>query len=200
MRLKIAIISSLALICLFACEQKSNTKPKSVQKWDYAKYNSKISLNPIFEKLDQEKELYGIFDSKDSILKRSSSVAYFSKAEDTIGNKYYRFNKCKARMTTDTLYINIGMGSGFSGSGSQIKYFKKKFYIEPYHWTDASIGKEFESTYKLNWQSLILDKVEYKIGDSIFGRIEFESIEIDFNKKQTIKKGKGYFRGEIKMG
>ena len=199
MKPQITIITSF-LIVLFACEQKNKPVVKTVAKWDYAKYDGKISLSPIFKKLDQEKELHVMLDAKDSILKRSSDVAYFSKCEDTINTKYYRHNKCKARMTTDTLYINIGFGSEFSGSGSQIKYFNKKFYVEPYHWTDVWLGKEFESTYKLNKQELILDKVEYKIGDSIFGRIEFESIETDFEKKKTIRKGEGYFRGEIKMG
>ena len=199
MKPQIKIVISFVIV-LFACEQKDKVVVKTISKWDYAKYDPKIPLNPIFKKLNQEKELYGLLDARDSILKRSSSVAYFSKGEDTINNNYYRNNKCIARMTTDTLYVSIGMGSGFSGSGSQIKYFKKKFYVEPFRWTDASLGKEFESTYKLNKQELILDKVEYKIGDSIFGRIEFESIETDFNKKRTIKKGKGYFRGKIKMG
>ncbi len=198
MKTKLTMFLSLIFACLLSCERKPKSVPKSIEKWDVAENDSFISKNPIYKKLNRENEIYSIFDRKDSVLKKSSNVAYYQKNEDTLKNKYLRFNKCKAHMTTDTLFINIGSSSGFSSKGFQIKYYEQKFYTEPYSWSDAEI-EELKSTYKLNFQNLILDKAEYKVGDSIFGKIQFESIENNFENKITTKVADGFFRAEIKI-
>jgi hypothetical protein len=48
------------------------------------------------------------------------------------------------------------------------------------------------------YQRLTLDRPLYKRGDSVYGRIDFKSIEIDQNKNKREHSGKGYFRAKVK--
>jgi hypothetical protein len=106
-------------------------------------------------------------------------------------------NNCRAIFIhSDTLSINIGISNGFSGWGFTIFYKDKKYYTEPYYFTDAEIPG-FESTYKIVYQKLALDKANYKVGDSLYGKIDFKSIETTKDKKRFEHFGKGYFRAKV---
>lgn len=106
-------------------------------------------------------------------------------------------NNCRAIfLHSDTLSINIGISSGFAGWGFTIFYKDKKYYTEPYYFFDAEIPG-FEPTYKIVYQKLTLDKTNYKVGDSLYGKIDFKSIEITKDKKRFEHFGKGYFRAKV---
>jgi hypothetical protein len=98
---------------------------------------------------------------------------------------------------SDTLLINIGIGNGFGGHGFIISYKSKKFYTEPYFSTDVIYSDKVEPTYKIVYQKLILDKASYSSGDSLYGHIDFKSIETDKEKNTTEHFGKGYFRTKV---
>jgi hypothetical protein len=60
------------------------------------------------------------------------------------------------------------------------------------------IDDEIEPTHKLIYQKLTLDKPNYKLGDSLYGKIEFKSIETDSNGETKEHFGKGNFRTKVK--
>ena len=179
----------------------SNCNKKETQnQWDKASIDPNISKELIFKKLDKQKEIFSGLDNKDSLGKRTSDVSYFSGKKINLNDtKYSKFNNCRAYyFFNDTLSINIGFSNGFTGRGFIIKYKNKKFYTEGYYSTDVIIEGEIEPTHKIVYQKLTLDKTNYKVGDSLFGKIEFKSIEKDNNNQETTEHfGKGYFRTKV---
>ena len=132
-------------------------------------------------------------------MKRTSDVAYFGGHKLNLeDDKYSKLNNCRAYFFhSDTLSINIGIGNGFGGQGFIISYKNKNFYTHPYFWTDVIIEGEVEPKYEIVYQKLTLDKPTYSLGDSLYGYIDFKSVETD-NYMNTIKHfGKGYFRTKI---
>jgi hypothetical protein len=114
-------------------------------------------------------------------------------------DKYSKLNNCRAYFFhSDALSINIGIGSGFGGTGFIIKCKSHKFYTEPYYFTDMIIEGEAESTYKIVYQKLNLDKPYYILEDSLYGKIDFKSIETDKDGNRIEHFGKGNFRTKIR--
>lgn len=175
------------------------TSKKDLSIWNKATFDASISRAPIYIQLDKQKELFSAFEKQDSLFKKTSDVEYSSGKPMSVGEfNNLKVNNCRAYYhQSDTLAINIGIGTGFGGQGFIILYKDKKFYTEPYFSTDVIIPGEPESVYKIVYQKLILDKPTYKLGDSLYGYINFKSIEIDKNKGTTEHWGKGYFRTRI---
>jgi len=116
-----------------------------------------------------------------------------------LDDKYSKLNNCRAQFNkSNILIINIGISNGFSGWGFTISYRNKKFYTEPYSFTDMVIPDEVEPTYQIIFQKLTLDKANYKLGDSVYGRVEFKSIETDKENKKIEHFGIGNFRTKVK--
>jgi hypothetical protein len=138
-----------------------------------------------------------MLEEQDSLMKRTSDVEYFGR--EKLYKEYSKLNNCRAFFfKSDTLSINIGISSSHAGDGFIIKYKDKKFYTKPYYWDDVIMPGEVEPTYKIVYQKLTLDKINYKEGDSLYGKIEFKSIETDEYLKKTEHFGKGSFRTKIK--
>ena len=166
------------------------------EQWDEVIVDSQISQDSVFNRMDTEKEIFS-FHERDTSMKKTSDVQY--SYDDTQDDKYSKFNNCRAYFyKSDTLTINIGIGNGFSANGFIIKYKSNKFFTKPYFFTDQIMEGESEPTYKLIYQKLTLDKSNYKIGDSLYGKIDFKSIEYDGFFKKIKHSGKGYFRSKIK--
>lgn len=167
--------------------------------WDVANIDPLLSKDSVYKQLDKEKEIFSLYEKQDSLVKRTSGVSYFSgKRIDLNDTRYTRYNNCRAYyFKPDTLSINIGFGSGFGGSGFIINYIDKKFYTEAYVGTDVIIEGEVEPTHKIVYQKLTLDKTNYVVGDSLFGNIEFKSIETDNEGGRTEHFGKGHFRTKV---
>lgn len=195
---KISQLSLLILISVFLMD--CNSKKRDLD-WSIVTIDVNISKQPIYLQLDKEKEIFSAFEKNDSSIKRTSDVEYVIGREIYPGEPSYqnsKYNNCRAYfLHLDTLLISIGIGSGFGAQGFTIKYKDSKFYTEPYYLTDVIRVGEVKPTYKLIYQRLILNKPIYKLGDSLYGRIEFRSIETDKNKKKIEHTGKGYFRTKV---
>ena len=172
---------------------------KNKDEWNEAMIDPDISETPIYGQLDQQKELFSVFEKQDSLMKRTSDVKYSTgKAMNPGEFDNLKINNCRAYYhQSDILSINIGIGNGFGGQGFIIMYKDKKFYTEPYFFTDLIIPDEPEPTYKIVYQKLTLDKPDYKPGDSLYGHIDFKSIETDKDNNTTEHWGKGYFRTRV---
>jgi hypothetical protein len=84
------------------------------------------------------------------------------------------------------------------GHGLIIKYSNKKFNTKAYRHTDLFIIGETTPNQKLINHKLVLNKANYKIGDSLFGRIEFKSIEINNQGDTVLHISNGNFRGSVR--
>ncbi len=188
--IRIASISLIAI--LFGCGHNKHTA-----QWDDIKIDPEISKDSVYRQLDKQAEIFSMLEEQDSLMKRTSDVEYFGR--EKLYKNYSKFNNCRAFFfKSDTLSINIGISSGHAADGFIIKYKDKKFYTEPYSWIDVIMEGQVEPTYKIIYQNLTLDKSNYKIGDSLYGKIEFKSIETDEYLKKTEHFGKGSFRTKVK--
>ena len=192
----IRIFLILAVVFLTNCNHKSN-QWNEIDQWDEVKIDPEISKDSIYRQLDEQAEIFSMLEEQDSLMKRTSDVEYFGR--EKLYKNYSKFNNCRAfYFKSDTLSINIGISSGHAGDGFIINYKDKKFYTKPYSWDDVIMPGEVEPTYKIVYQKLTLDKPNYKLGDSLYGRIEFKSIETDEYLKKTEHSGKGNFRTKVK--
>lgn len=184
----------LTVFVLSSCESKNNSS-----QWNEAKIDSDIKNEPIYYQLDKQNEIFSMFEKQDSTVKRTSGVSYFRAQKINLKDTAYTtFNNCRAYFyNSDTLSIKIGFGGFFGGSGFIIEYKNRKFHTEAYLFSDGNIGEKIKPKHKLVYQKLILDKVNYNIGDSLYGKIDFKSIETDKYGDTTEHFGKGYFRTKI---
>ena len=181
------------VIFLTNCTTRSNP-------WDEVTIDQDISGDSIYRQLDKQVEIFDALEEHDSLMRRTSDVAYLSGFRINQGiDEYFKDYNCRAYfLDSDTLSINIGIGNGFGGNGFIISYKDKKFYTEPYFSTDVIIVGEAKPIYKIVYQKLTLDKPNYKLGDSLYGKIEFKSIETDKYFRKTEYFGKGNFRTKVK--
>jgi hypothetical protein len=192
------IISLLILfvsVFLIRCDDK-----RQHHQWETATVDSMIATNDAFKQLNKEMEVFSALENQDSSAKRSSGVLYFTKGHVNLSDSNSaKLNNCRAFFFhSDTLYINIGIGNGFGGWGFIINYKNNKFYTEPYYSNDVIIEGEPEPVYEIIYQKVTLDKFNYKIGDSLFGKIDFKAIEIGPGNTKFKHKGNGYFRTKVK--
>lgn len=190
-------INKLFLVLITVYFTNCNTK-KEIVKWDDAKINFNITKELVCSELDKQKEIFG-FELGDSAMKRTSDVAYFSGEKiNLLDDNLSKLNNCRAQfIQSGILIISIEISNGFSDWGFTIFYKNKKFYTEPYSSTDMVIPDEPKPTYKIIYQKLTLDKANYKFGDSLYGRIEFKSIETDRENKKIEHFGIGNFRTKV---
>ena len=161
-------------------------------RWDEATIDQKISQDSVYKRMDTEEEIFSAIDN-DTSRKKSSDVISFIGRPD----QYSKMNNCRAYFfNSDTLIINIGIGTGFGGQGFIIKFKANKFFTAPYFTTDVIMDGERRPTYELIYQKLVLNKSNYKAGDSLFGKIDFGSVGPDFSNAKHF--GKGYFRAKVK--
>ena len=108
-------------------------------------------------------------------------------------NPHYSYYRCHAYLDWNALSIDIGMNTVFGGFGFMIDYIDKKFSTKPYSWNHISIP---ETKYIIIKQDLILDKMKYKQGDSLFGKIFFHILE-EFHGEKKERISQGVFRCKI---
>jgi len=182
----------LAILCVCGCHKRQHAQ------WDIAGIDTTIAENVAYRQLDREKEIFSVAEDPDTSIKRSSGVAYFTKGHINLtDSNSARLNNCRAYFFRhDTLTINIGVGDGFGGWGFLISFKNKRFSTEPYFVTD--IGIPDNPVYDIVYQSLVLDKPQYKAGDSLYGKIDFKCFEANGFRRRIEHSGKGYFRTKIK--
>lgn len=189
------VISFALLFFIVAYGSGCQSKMQSSQ-WENANIDPTIAKNAAFEQLDIESEVFSFGENLDTSRKRTSGVAYFTEGHVNLtDSSSTRLNNCRAYfLKSDILNINIGIGSGFGGWGFIIHYKDRKFYTEPYYSTDVVIPDEPEPDFEVVYQKLTLDKPAYKLGDSLYGKIDFKAIETNQEGNKFNHSGKGYFR------
>ncbi|RAJ92696.1 hypothetical protein LX87_05027 [Larkinella arboricola] len=180
---------------LFRCTDK----PKDLQ-WDKVRIDSTISRNAVFQQLDQQQEITSFPEIPDSLLRRTSDVAYYTSQQmDSLNNPYAKFNNCRAYLSKpDNLIINIGSSDGFTGHGFIIKCKDGRFHTEAYLFSDNITENEREPIHTILYQKLTLNKMTYVIGDSLYGYIKFKSLEVNSVEDTVVHTGKGHFRAVVK--
>jgi len=191
----IRLIRSIFLtISLFVCCKSPRT-----QQWDVATINHRLPKDSIFALMDTKKELT-TFPGQDSTLKRSSMVSFLMgekhNRQDSLNSSY---NTCTAYFTTsDTLHIDIGLHDLLGGWGFNISYHNRRFYTEGYKYSDIVYqGKLDKPQHWVIHQELTLDRTSYKVGDSLYGYIDFKAMERNELGDTIVYNGKGKFRAKV---
>ncbi len=177
------MLRRISILLFFSILFTNCNSKKNQTTWDNATIDPYISKDSIFRQFDKENEIFSYLEKIDSSMKRTSGVEYLTEKKINRGEYNSKYNNCRAYyLHSDTLSINIGIGNGFGGRGFIINYKDNKFYTEPYFSTDVIEFDEMKPSYKLSYQKLILDKASYAFGDSLYGHIDFMSIETDKKK------------------
>ncbi|MGF7079344.1 hypothetical protein [Mucilaginibacter sp. UYCu711] len=156
--------------------------------------NADITKNPVYKKLDKERDYpeVGYY-----AWPKTSDVSYFNdrfqKLTDTINARNYN---CKSFVIDSVLKINIGISDGEEWSGFTINCRNHLFDVKPYFGTDNIVLGKPEPTFDVIEQSLALNKSNYSIGDSIYGKVKFKIIEKGADAKVT-HIAEGYFRSKV---
>lgn len=193
--INIRLIRSIFLtIALF-----TSCKNQHSEKWDVVTIDLDMSKDSIFALMDAKKEL-NTFPAQDATLKRSSTVSiligeHHSK-QDSLNSSY---NTCAAYFSkADTLRIDIGLRGLFGGTGFNINYHNRRFYIKGYQYSDVIYqGKLDKPEHWVIHQKLILDKTSYKVGDSLYGYVDFKAMERNEVGDTIVYNGKGKFRAKV---
>jgi len=170
-----------------------------------------IVKNPIYKKLDKQKEAVDLILYGDNKMQaKTSDVSYRDNRDRILSDTTYaKIYVCRAYIDKGAVRINIGNNGVFGGNGFNINLKNSNFNIIPYYSTDASVdGLKTITSYNIIKQQLVLNKSKYSLGDSVFGYVDFNLIEKEkssfkYDKPQItrIKKithiGYGYFRGKI---
>ena len=190
-------ISSSKLLLIMVCISGCQTKRQDRQ-WDFAGIDPTIAENVVYRQLDKENEVFSVVEDRDTSMKRTSGVAYFTRGHVNLSDSNSaRRNNCRAYYVHgDTLSICIGIGDGFGGWGFIIHYKNKKFNTEPFYSTDIIIPDK--PVYEIVYQNLNLNKPVYKVGDSLYGKVDFKCFEVNDDKSKIEHSGKGYFRTKVK--
>ena len=162
--------------------------------------DSNIRNEKIFKIMDTQKEFVDGSETNDSIPeKKSSSVIFYinKKPVNKEELKFANFNNCKAFNWGGRTRIKIGFNSGYDGSGYEIIYVLGRFRLQPYSFTDVDPDNRKSPDYKILKQEITLDKLYYKVGDSIYGKIDFIMESSNFSSIKGLVYGNGYFRTKL---
>lgn len=113
-----------------------------------------------------------------------------------IGNDTVRYI-FEASLSKKYIYIGqltIDQSTGFAGNSVYIYILGNRFKVEIDDYSDNVSDDNSNKGYKILSQKIILDKENYQINDSIFGKIE---IKFRDNKDNSINESSGFFRGKV---
>ncbi|WP_294296117.1 hypothetical protein [uncultured Chryseobacterium sp.] len=181
----------LLLLFLLSCSNKNEL-------WSDAVIDPSLKHDKIFTYLKKSPQKYIYKVRPEVISRRTAYIDNHHKKTNTYENDstLFEYYQSKIRFVgKDTLNVKIGIDGGLGGNGISIKYKGGKFKIVPFIYTDQPNVKN-NSEIKIIHQNLILDKVSYKINDSIYGIIDFEIHEKNL-QGTTIHSGKMYFMNFI---
>lgn len=165
-----------------------------------ATVDSNIRNENIFRVMDKQKEIINGTEIYDSIPRRKSSTVLFYADKKPVTKEELEiasFNNCRAINRKGKTIITIGFSSGYSGGGYEIDYLLGRFKLQPYSFTDVLPDRSKEPDYKILKQDITLDKAYYKVGDSIYGKIDFIMENNNFPPKKILIYGNGYFRTKV---
>lgn len=177
----ILILSILILVTLYF-----------LSKWKTINFDNNICNLTEIKNLDKKfyDHTYLIFDST----KVTTDFEIFNKRKDTVNFNFTATQNTKYKNITTFIFNS---GDGYIGININVLKYKNFFYCSAESYTDNIGTFDFlkPDEYYIKKQTLTLNRENYSIGDSIFGKIE---LEIKFRPNDSIYNAKGYFRGIIK--
>jgi hypothetical protein len=175
----------LGLIGLLPFCTQHNKPLIVVTKYDSVKVDTNFSGNFAFRVLDNAGFISEDESGKEVKGKKSSNVMLLKiedKKDKFFPHDYY---DCEAELIKDTLKIGIG--------GIYILVAGGKFHAEPYEFSYNRYIDEKEPYFKVEKQKLVLSKLKYSLGDSVYGYI-YSRLKDDMDVKYYAV---GYFRTTV---
>ncbi len=168
----------LIFFLLISCKKETSKdylKPNNLP-FAVIDIDNKIKNAKEIKDLKHSFELPSIVDEQEGKQKMKTtnivSFLQFKKEKTSSFNHFRAF----ATIKENNVVIFISYNTGLGGGGLRILRKGRTFSIRPMHWDDIG-GSEKDDLYKINYQKLTLDKSNYKIGDSIFGKLEVEIVK-----------------------
>lgn len=161
-------------------------------KFNKVEYQSSVLNSTAIKKLNKKVFAPGILNTGSSAISTDFSFNREAK-NDTIG---FSFHPSLHENSENRLRLNFNSGDGYSGLNIEVMKIGSWFSSSVETYTDKVKPFDFldRDRYSIKKQKLILNKPEYKKGDSIFGKIE---LEIQSNIDDSRYQAGGYFRGKI---
>ncbi len=191
MRSKIFIL--LVFFLIFSNCSKSRVSDDTTIKID-----KMIKNDTAFDYLNRNNQKFIIKGPYNQDKKRTVLIDYYKKeCKDCRDfDELYEYYQTNAMIDKyDSLNIKISVEGGLSGSGFFIKCKNKKFKVLLHTFDDQS-GTKF-SSYRILHQNLVLNKAAFVVGDSIYGKINFEILENSKFRGEIRHKFQGYFVTKI---
>lgn len=202
----------LIFILLFSCEKdesKDYMKPADLP-FTLINIDNQIKNAREISELKKKFKTLGFIDGigKEQKMKTTNVISVLQSGKE----KPFTFSsfRCFATMENNDVKIYISYNTGLSGGGIKVLKKNEIFSIRPVMWNDIG-GSEDDELFKINYQKLTLDKQNYKIGDSIFGKLdaeivhyfpevneEFKGEKFHENEKFLKTKYSGYFQTIVK--
>ncbi|MPS64002.1 MAG: hypothetical protein DI622_04985 [Chryseobacterium sp.] len=187
------IFSLLAFFLIFFNCSKSQISDDTTIEIDKT-----IKKDTVFGYLSRNNQKFIIKEPYDQNKKRTVFIDYYKKECNVCRdfNELYEYYQAKAIFDKDnSLNIKISVEEGLSGSGFFIKCKNKKFKVLLHTFDDQS-GTKF-SNCRILHQNLVLNKANFVVGDSIYGKINFEILENSEFRGEIKHKFQGYFVTKI---
>lgn len=154
-----------------------------------------LSTNDTFKLLPKLTENLNNFDKQsDSKTSAVTQTLTFTGTKYTNDKLYIYFDNYKidAKLTNDSLHIFINNNNGQFGNGIAIKIFNDQYLIKNIDPNTIKNQLKFVE-YPVNEEKLILNKINYRRNDSIFGYFNY-TCQIT---PALTKNMKGYFRSKV---
>ncbi len=161
-------------------------------KFDKTEYKSSAANTIEIKNLNRKVFDPGFLNTGSSAIRTDFSFNREAK-NDTVG---FSFHPSLHENSENRLSLNFNSGDGYSGLNVDVMKIGNWFSASVKTYTDNLKPFDFleRDRYSVKKQKLILDKPEYKKGDSIFGKIE---LKIQSNINESVYQAGGYFRGKI---
>src|SRR3982751_3950879 len=83
---------TFVLIILFSCNNNNQN-----DRWQEVLIDAGIKQNNIYQELDKQSEIFSAFEINDSLMKRTSDVAYITGGKINSSDSFYaKYNNCRA--------------------------------------------------------------------------------------------------------
>lgn len=191
------MISKISILLVFFLIF-SNCSKSQISDDTTIKIDKMIKKDTVFNYLSRNNQKFIVKEPYNLNKKRTILIDYYKKECEDCRNfdELYEYYQAKAIVDKDnSLNIKISIEGGLSGSGFFIKCKNKKFEVLLHTFDDQS-GTKFTNC-KILYQNLVLDKATFVVGDSIYGKINFDILENSKMRGEIRHKFQGYFVAKI---
>ena len=202
MKNKLLLIAIITLFILSCNKDKTIINPEDLEIDKKIKVNPNIKEDTAFKFLNTLPETYNFLDEVIPNARKTSNVHFnYGKDVEPAEHYYSVNNKTDAlKKGNDSLIISIGTADGYSGNGVNLIIKDNVFRSIYYRFIDVSSYDDKKPKNIILSQDLILDKLNYRVDDSIYGHISFKSQYINERSDTIIVVAKGHFRAKVREG